>query len=52
MSMDETALRELAESMGMKKSSTDNKEETAYFIIRALRKNVNRAPDALPLPLQ
>lgn len=33
MSMDETALRELAESMGMKKSSTDNKEETAYFII-------------------
>lgn len=33
MSMDETALRELAESMGMKKNSTDNKEETAYFII-------------------
>ena len=33
MSMDETALRDLAESMGMKKNSSDNKEETAYFII-------------------
>lgn len=33
MSMDENAIRELAESMGMKKNSTDNKEEMAYFII-------------------
>jgi len=33
MSMDETALRGLAESMGMKKNSTDNKEEMAYYVI-------------------
>lgn len=33
MSMDDVALRDLAESMGMKKNSTDNKEEMAYFVI-------------------
>lgn len=33
MSMDEAALRGLAESMGMKKNSTDNKEEMAYYVI-------------------
>lgn len=32
MSMDDNALRELAESMGMKKAG-DNKEELAYYII-------------------
>ena len=33
MSMDDTQLRALAESMGMKKSHTDNKEEMAYYVI-------------------
>ena len=33
MSMDDAALNELAESMGMKKNSLENKEEIAYFII-------------------
>lgn len=33
MSMDDAALRSLAESMGMKKNSSDNKEEIAYFVI-------------------
>lgn len=33
MSMDDAALKDLAESMGMKKNSTENKEEIAYFII-------------------
>ncbi|MDE7402464.1 MAG: transcription termination factor Rho [Muribaculaceae bacterium] len=33
MSMDDTALRSLAESMGMKKNSSDNKEELAYYVI-------------------
>lgn len=33
MSMDETALKDLAESMGMKKANTHNKEELAYYII-------------------
>lgn len=31
--MDDAALNELAESMGMKKNSLENKEEIAYFII-------------------
>ncbi len=31
--MDDAALRSLAESMGMKKNSTENKEELAYFVI-------------------
>lgn len=33
MSMEEGSLRELAESMGMKKNSTDSKEELAYYVI-------------------
>ena len=33
MSMDDVSLRELAESMGMKKNSTENKEELAYYVI-------------------
>lgn len=33
MSMEDSALRELAESMGMKKNSNDNKEEIAYYVI-------------------
>lgn len=33
MSMEESALRNLAESMGMKKSSGQGKEELAYYII-------------------
>ncbi|MCM1369335.1 MAG: transcription termination factor Rho [Candidatus Amulumruptor caecigallinarius] len=33
MSMDESALRELAESMGMKKNASESKEEIAYYII-------------------
>ena len=33
MSMELTALRSLAESMGMKKNSTENKEEMAYYVI-------------------
>lgn len=33
MSMDDASLRGLAESMGMKKNSTDSKEEMAYFVI-------------------
>lgn len=33
MSMDEIALRSLAESMGMKKNSTESKEEMAYYVI-------------------
>lgn len=33
MAMDDAALRELAESMGMKKNSKENKEEIAYYVI-------------------
>ncbi len=33
MSMEDTQLRALAESMGMKKGHTDNKEEMAYYVI-------------------
>lgn len=33
MSMDESALRSLAESMGMKISSSDDKEKIAYYVI-------------------
>ena len=33
MSMDEAALQSLAESMGMKKAGSANKEELAYFVI-------------------
>ncbi|MBD5348824.1 MAG: transcription termination factor Rho [Bacteroides sp.] len=33
ISMEDSALRSLAESMGLKKNSTENKEELAYFII-------------------
>lgn len=33
MSMDDAALRSLAESMGMKKNSTDDKETMAYYVI-------------------
>ena len=60
MSMDDVALRDLAESMGMKKNSTDNKEEMAYFVIdnasaqvaregaAALKKSANQEPNAFP----
>ena len=33
MSMEDSQLRALAESMGMKKGHTDNKEEMAYYVI-------------------
>lgn len=33
MSMDDSALRELAESMGMKKNSTDDKESMVYYVL-------------------
>lgn len=52
MSMDETALRSLAESMGMKKNSTDSKEEMAYFVIDNASAQVAREEAAKLKPRQ
>lgn len=51
MSMDESALRELAESMGMKKNSTD-KEEMAYYVIDNASAQVAREEAAKLKPRQ